>query len=124
MEYERPSLAQIQGARIERLALSLAGGRVTEGRIRTTITTEVKDTDEQKEVLRLVIERASVLVREQKRRYLILGTIWTLVGAVPLIVGLIFTRGSLLVLTAGPIAYGVYLVTRKGNDPKEFDEIG
>ena len=124
MEYEGPSLEQIQGTRIERLALALARGKMLEGSVRTRIFNEVLDSEEQVEVLKFVLQRARVLIKEQKRRYLIFGTIWILMGLVPLILGLFLTRGSLLLLTAGPIIYGVFLFARKGNDPQEFDELG
>ena len=123
IEYERPSLEQIQAARIERHALALANG-ASEGKIGTRISQEIPDQADQVTVMKLVRERAEVLHREQKRRYLVFGSIWVLVGAVPLVVGLLLSAGTLLLLTAGPIAYGVYLLTRKGSDPSEYDQMG
>ena len=113
MEYEGPSLEQIQGTRIERLALALARGKRLEGNVRTRIFNEVLDSEEQVEVLKFVLQRARVLIKEQKRRYLIFGTIWILMGLVPLILGLFLTRGSLLLLTAGPIIYGVFCLLER-----------
>lgn len=96
----------------------------TRGKVEATILNEVIDPAEQSKVLELTLQRAEVLIGEQKSRYRVFGAIWLLLGLVPLIFGLFWSGGFLLILTVGPIAYGLYLFVQKGNAPADYDQMG
>ena len=122
MDIELPDSLQRRSATQKRLALLLAEG-ASVGRITSLVQKEDLTKDEQDRFLKDVLLEGRQLIAAQKRRYIQIGATWFMVGLVPFAAALILTKGVLWIFTMVPMAYGVYLMTRRGNDSTEFDNL-
>jgi len=119
IEIEAPSDIQKQNAALDRLASLYANGMSrssVEAKARQEFMGEDQDL-----LVQEVLSRGERLIDQQKKRYLVYGGTIVAVSVVCMALLLLFTGGVISFLPLIPVAFGVYFMTRRGNDPSEYD---